>query len=207
MSANTSRSIGGLSPRVRGNRGSRPRCRRKPGSIPACAGQPFICWKRLSGCKVYPRVCGATMSIHFSKCGIGGLSPRVRGNPEQKCQEGERPGSIPACAGQPFGSDAHVIHQWVYPRVCGATEVALRMPRQRRGLSPRVRGNHVIFFVVAAGIGSIPACAGQPTPTARSKSRKRVYPRVCGATGACVGVGVQLVGLSPRVRGNPSPRP
>ena len=74
-------SVLGLSPRVRGNRGSLPACGTYRGSIPACAGEPsclslsmFLGW-------VYPRVCGGTQNLGNRIPVIPGLSPRVRGNP------------------------------------------------------------------------------------------------------------------------------
>ena len=49
---------------------------------------------------------------------------------------------------------------------------------------------------------SIPACAGEPASRIRTKSLKKVYPRVCGGT--CIGTPRMCTckGLSPRVRGN-----
>ena len=70
-------------------------------------------------------------------------------------------------------------------------------------LSPRVRGNHQAAGIVAVVVGSIPACAGEPGTSKRSKSPAKVYPRVCGGTGGDSGHGHAADGLSPRVRGNP----
>ena len=52
----------GLSPRVRGNPDSSPRIRASPGSIPACAGEPVAGMAAWSSSRVYPRVCGGTIS-------------------------------------------------------------------------------------------------------------------------------------------------
>ena len=74
------------------------------------------------------------------------------------------------------------------------------------GLSPRVRGNLVTRCWVKKAVRSIPACAGEP-PTSPSAYRLTwVYPRVCGgATELATKCGLDLSGLSPRVRGNPAP--
>ena len=73
---------GGLSPRVRGNhyhsRGSSGRLR----SIPACAGEPSLEELAEGAIRVYPRVCGGTLSPHGLHIIGRGLSPRVRGNPQ-----------------------------------------------------------------------------------------------------------------------------
>ena len=113
----------------------------------------------------------------------GGLSPRVRGNLQTRCGYGRRPGSIPACAGEPS---------------------AIRVRRQaRRGLSPRVRGNQRRKCVQPIRHGSIPACAGEPQAGAGPSLAPAVYPRVCGGTRARAMTQLQWTGLSPRVRGNP----
>ena len=71
----------GLSPRVRGNpyrhRGAAIRAR----SIPACAGEPRPASPKHPRLKVYPRVCGGTISPSSQRDRVFGLSPRVRGNP------------------------------------------------------------------------------------------------------------------------------
>ena len=51
---------------------------------------------------------------------------------------------------------------------------------------------------------SIPACAGEPSVSLDNDSLQTVYPRVCGGTFMPGSFGQQDVGLSPRVRGNPS---
>ena len=50
----------------------------------------------------------------------------------------------------------------VYPRVCGGTQLAVFMATLDQGLSPRVRGNPMRGGAMAACLGSIPACAGEP---------------------------------------------
>ena len=54
---------------------------------------------------------------------------------------------------------------------------------------------------------SIPACAGEPSIYARTKTAARVYPRVCGGTFRMIQTGRMLTGLSPRVRGNRAAAP
>ena len=93
-------------------------------------------------------------------------------------------------------------HLWVYPRVCGGTTFQTVSNVLEQGLSPRVRGNHIISHSFLSHLGSIPACAGEPTTCSLSVAATRVYPRVCGGTDlAAVVRGIQT-GLSPRVRGN-----
>ena len=174
----------GLSPRVRGNLVEGRHCLAHRGSIPACAGEPPA----------------AALRRH----GPQGLSPRVRGNPLSGPGGWILLGSIPACAGEPLGSSPWLRAERVYPRVCGGTEAATAAATRSEGLSPRVRGNLIRRAEFNVYIGSIPACAGEPTRAAAKTSTVRVYPRVCGGTYCWVLVRGDAEGLSPRVRGNPN---
>ena len=71
------------------------------------------------------------------------------------------------------------------------------------GLSPRVRGNLGLAVAVPVPLGSIPACAGEPTRRNKTRIAKTVYPRVCGGTRRNRIPALHCAGLSPRVRGNP----
>ena len=137
-----SRSITGLSPRVRGNLAGRPFRYSHHRSIPACAGEPdFLHWRRMQP---------------------PGLSPRVRGNQPTGLCGGYSLGSIPACAGEP-GVPTLTRSGWkVYPRVCGGTYEMWTSLYSVDGLSPRVRGNHELRGYRQTAKGSIPACAGEP---------------------------------------------
>ena len=86
--------------------------------------------------------------------------------------------------------------------MCGGT--GRQLPRQlpQPGLSPRVRGNHENVPTVTPSIGSIPACAGEPTPYVTRPTSSQVYPRVCGGTSWQRHGATASPGLSPRVRGN-----
>ena len=80
------------------------------------------------------------------------------------------------------------------------------MVDQRRaltaGLSPRVRGNQILCGHCFEQVGSIPACAGEPSSRRRTRGPGLVYPRVCGGTKICPRTNLAWGGLSPRVRGN-----
>ena len=195
----------GLSPRVRGNH--RQRCAQiaELRSIPACAGEPAYLRMSRRPHEVYPRVCGGTATNTRLTAKIAGLSPRVRGNRIRRYAASRRPRSIPACAGEPMLTGQPDSVAAVYPRVCGGTCGNPMIHRRITGLSPRVRGNRWIRWRSTAASRSIPACAGEPNPRRMSSYATKVYPRVCGGTCRGYGGGSALVGLSPRVRGNPPP--
>ena len=88
------------------------------------------------------------------------------------------------------------------PRVRGNQAWRAEGAAAGRGLSPRVRGNLGNRRWAEGGQGSIPACAGEPYARRIAFRNKRVYPRVCGGTQMLLFHPAELVGLSPRVRGN-----
>ena len=111
----------GLSPRVRGNLVIVVRSGVGVRSIPACAGEPRVLAHYRKNHQVYPRVCGGTPVASSAVVRVAGLSPRVRGNRSSSPARRRRPGSIPACAGEPRTGMAGMPAHRVYPRVCGGT--------------------------------------------------------------------------------------
>ena len=179
----------------------------KLGSIPACAGEPCgAAWSGWSW-RVYPRVCGGTRCPWGRTTSWSGLSPRVRGNLAVRDEQAVPKGSIPACAGEPQPPRWSPPFRGVYPRVCGGTRAANCDTESRRGLSPRVRGNRGVDGAQRRGVGSIPACAGEPLERRGLEATSRVYPRVCGGTQLQHLLVAHVPGLSPRVRGNPAAAP
>ena len=131
-----------------------------------------------------------------------GPSPRVRGSHGWSVRLRLYDGSIPACAGKPGARGATPARWRVHPRVCGEAAFAAFSAKGVRGPSPRVRGSP---RPGAAGVlkdGSIPACAGKPTPMASRSRAGRVHPRVCGEARVLDPVLVDEGGPSPRVRGS-----
>ena len=90
---------------------------------------------------VYPRVCGGTIRSVLPDVFAEGLSPRVRGNLEQRQPDAAQGRSIPACAGEPMKKIVMKKTTRVYPRVCGGTLDTPATLFLSKGLSPRVRGN------------------------------------------------------------------
>ena len=196
----------GLSPRVRGNRLASHPILRGRRSIPACAGEPPDDSKRGQSGGVYPRVCGGTPTPGRPEDTRWGLSPRVRGNRRATWTKTARKRSIPACAGEPGRARVSRHTSEVYPRVCGGTPRSAEPASRRRGLSPRVRGNHMDPRLLKERERSIPACAGEPRVGRDDDPDGGVYPRVCGGTSRPGRPWPCGRGLSPRVRGNQPPR-
>ena len=94
----------------------------------------------------------------------------------------------------------------VYPRVGGETAANPSSVQTLEGLSPRGRGNRRIRMAGPVPRRSIPAWAGKPTATCTASSRPPVYPRVGGETALGSAELTEMIGLSPRGRGNPQSR-
>ena len=202
MSSHSQSISEGLSPRVRGNLLQQAAGGGGRRSIPACAGEPLLCLRPTRPGRVYPRVCGGTLSLYIGIRNDYGLSPRVRGNPLSAPVNTCQHRSIPACAGEPQARPRSVLSREVYPRVCGGTAIYDCRPGLGQGLSPRVRGNPLSAPVNTCQHRSIPACAGEPGLSCTSTAASAVYPRVCGGTAKEPGITIKILGLSPRVRGN-----
>ena len=194
----------GLSPRVRGNPLEGVLRAVAIGSIPACAGEPERGEPGQRHAAVYPRVCGGTVPRDQLRRARGGLSPRVRGNPMCSPSPAYRRRSIPACAGEPGPTPSMRKGTAVYPRVCGGIGLVAQIVTRGGGLSPRVRGNLAEPGRDHRPVGSIPACAGEPSTRWAGWRTAAVYPRVCGGTGIAELGRYAYRGLSPRVRGNPA---
>ena len=133
----------GLSPRVRGSHGKDVWIPHSQRSIPACAGEPTPWAPPAAASPVYPRVCGGAMVVSRARLFLPGLSPRVRGSQCHRAPSDAHPGSIPACAGEPWLRPHRHAAIRVYPRVCGGAALFCLVRQTQRGLSPRVRGSPI----------------------------------------------------------------
>ena len=192
----------GLSPRMRGNPEACGAAAGQFGSIPTHAGKPAARVVFFTASRVYPHACGETSPCTPWCVSCAGLSPRMRGNRLQlvDCRHGR--GSIPTHAGKPGKHERLGICRRVYPHACGETHIAPTYNILSMGLSPRMRGNHVLRRARDAAEGSIPTHAGKPSCGCTERSTARVYPHACGETMVPPSATSRMRGLSPRMRGN-----
>ena len=191
----------GLSPPVRGIH-RQPLCRYfQRGSIPARAGNPSRAAAGTARTWVYPRPCGESLRQPGPRLVCVGLSPPVRGIRSACEGAATRIGSIPARAGNPAHARRSGPGAGVYPRPCGESVARASGSPHGQGLSPPVRGIRRRQAGAAESVGSIPARAGNPTPTCSRRSARRVYPRPCGESVTWHDRSETQNGLSPPVRG------
>jgi len=192
----------GLSPLARGNPLVLHRPEPAVGSIPACAGEPQNPARQKPGAGVYPRLRGGTHHPRFALQSLEGLSPLARGNPQTGTSARSALGSIPACAGEPLDGGKIGKPEGVYPRLRGGTTTPVAFCSMSWGLSPLARGNRFGLPKPLFLLGSIPACAGEPTKRDSWPLMARVYPRLRGGTNVKTLAASGLEGLSPLARGN-----
>ena len=126
-----------------------------------------------------------------------GAAAAVRGTARRP-----RHGSIPEPAGEPDLVYAAQALSQVYPRACGGTVEAMTLIDHTQGLSPRLRGNHLVWRLAPFNVRSIPAPAGEPVRFNIVAALGRVYPHACGGTLPAAMETELDWGLSPRLRGN-----
>ena len=155
--------------------------------------------------QVHPRASGGARILGRTRLFRAGPSPRERGSLQDGLEEIWEPGSIPARAGEPPSVLIGGATPRVHPRASGGAEHADRTPALLGGPSPRERGSRRLGGRRPAGVGSIPARAGEPVATMSEPRSVRVHPR---ASGGAFGTGAGAYdprGPSPRERGSHAP--
>jgi len=154
------------------------------GIIPACAGSTGRASRRLRPRRDHPRVRGEHDTVWYDVPTGQGSSPRARGAhlPGRRCMWGS--GIIPACAGSTPG----------WPP-----------SRGRRGDHPRVRGEHLMYGVLATlAEGSSPRARGALVQGDGGRGHEGIIPACAGSTARCP-ARVECLEDHPRVRGEHGP--
>ena len=174
-----------------------------PRSIPAHAGEPTVKGADNAARAVYPRPRGGTTNSASFRLPPKGLSPPTRGNHRCKIHANPALRSIPAHAGEPTAISRSPRPRTVYPRPRGGTASAHQEVVGAEGLSPPTRGNPRESCYTWRERRSIPAHAGEPSPSRWGRPTGAVYPRPRGGTIAFSARMAWRFGLSPPTRGNP----
>ena len=151
---------------------------------------------------VDPRMRGGAPKVchPFTRC--LGRSPHARGSPRSIFFLASRPGSIPACAGEPNLRGLLEPRNWVDPRMRGGAAPDGRSVGLAEGRSPHARGSLGHLLEPLELQGSIPACAGEPSSTVCWLVATGVDPRMRGGATVPFVVIFCNPGRSPHARGS-----
>ena len=149
-------------------------------SIPARAGETGFLLLLGFLRRVYPRTGGGNVQSRSGRKSGQGLSPHGRGKRPVNAYLGNPQGSIPARAGETMLAWINCRLATVYPRTGGGNRYRVAWYSSVRGLSPHGRGKQIPWPRLPLPLGSIPARAGETSPTALPKPSSRVYPRTGG---------------------------
>ncbi len=196
--------VEGPSPPARGSRAVEGAPGASPGSIPACAGEPDRARGAAPRGAVHPRLRGGALGEHGHGELAVGPSPPARGSPRGGNVARALRGSIPACAGEPSARAMWIPTSRVHPRLRGGARGAMQNLLTATGPSPPARGSQTPGGWNRRGVGSIPACAGEPRATRPWPSRRRVHPRLRGGAARVSAVAAPSAGPSPPARGSPA---
>ena len=137
----------------------------------------------------------------YSRLGLPGSSPRMRGTPQRRGRRQLRHGIIPAYAGNTCGSRHASSISRDHPRVCGEHAWLVHLSASGAGSSPRMRGTPGTRKVPESEGGIIPAYAGNTVSLVLPRLRCGDHPRVCGEHQVCLCWRVGVMGDHPRVCG------
>ena len=145
---------------------------------------------------------GGTPAPSVSRTRLLGPSPRGRGNLVRRRLQRMDVGTIPAWAGEPGCGAGCRAPPGDHPRVGGGTSGSRKARDLFKGPSPRGRGNRPPLLRTGRPGGTIPAWAGEPSPSSRPAPPGGDHPRVGGGTAAARSCCSLATGPSPRGRGN-----
>ena len=170
----------GSSPHARGTQRNDLEAVRKLGIIPACAGNTLHRTARPESCGDHPRMRGEHLHPIIDLLIIVGSSPHARGTLRAMLPENRKQGIIPACAGNTLVCLRLKLGNRDHPRMRGEH---LRAGRERPagpGSSPHARGTRFPVGWRHAGVGIIPACAGNTHRIRKPTCRHVDHPRMRG---------------------------
>ena len=191
----------GPSPLTRGRRAQVMTPREELGPIPAHAGPPVQArcprWRSWA----HPRSRGAAPSFLSARPTHLGPSPLTRGRLTTSNSTLPAAGPIPAHAGPPSAAFSASVKSRAHPRSRGAARQLFHNGGGWQGPSPLTRGRRYCPNRTAGPPGPIPAHAGPPPRSSKTRSRRGAHPRSRGAAAALRFKKHRSQGPSPLTRG------
>jgi hypothetical protein len=193
----------GRSPHARSSRDGRADRRHAAGSISACAEQPLARGSATCRVRVDLRMRGAAVDLDERQRPRYGRSPHARSS--QRVEEARRDllRSISACAEQPCWPSWSACRAGVDLRMRGAAALSIAYGGTTMGRSPHARSSHARRGHRDARVGSISACAEQPSGPRVLPRAIRVDLRMRGAALLPCSLAAISTGRSPHARSSP----
>ena len=193
--------MGGSSPLARGTLLSFCCGSAAPGLIPARAGNTSSSFSPSGAQGAHPRSRGEHADVEFSASGLLGSSPLARGTLFRMGGSSDRPGLIPARAGNTTAKCFIRSAIWAHPRSRGEHLLHVLTGYRHRGSSPLARGTPRLQPLVHRPGGLIPARAGNTKYSNVSPPIPWAHPRSRGEHNLPPRPHVDTTGSSPLARG------
>ena len=171
------------------------------GLISARAGNTLKTLSPVSPGWAHPRLCGEHPIIRTRPFGAAGSSPPVRGAQSLSKTVAVVFGLIPACAGSTSSQGLQPPQPRAHPRLCGEHSPIFQGALTTVGSSPLARGTRLAICGLVAGLGLIPARAGNTWVFRRFRAWTWAHPRLCGEHMLRTDGTKDALGSSPPVRG------
>ena len=191
----------GSSPLARGTRRCWWEWGRSPGLIPARAGNTDRLGPAKQPDRAHPRSRGEHLAPIVAFLIQTGSSPLARGTLQTRKEVFHDRGLIPARAGNTIFSRVFAVLTWAHPRSRGEHLPGCCPRGSRPGSSPLARGTLVFSSFLNAGLGLIPARAGNPERGPEPLCPVGAHPRSRGEHEQAIVAGDIVVGSSPLARG------
>ena len=149
----------------------------------------------------HPREYGENSEAGTAMRSALGSSPRIRGESSRDGTGPAAAGIIPANTGRMHLPTRRSHSHGDHPREYGENTISPKSNAQRRGSSPRIRGESVIPATISPCAGIIPANTGRIGRTRHLNHPIRDHPREYGENVANYGQDNAAPGSSPRIRG------
>ena len=169
--------------------------------IPAFAGNTCYFWELWFFQRDHPRIRGEHYNGVVYRNLIPGSSPHSRGTLSAVTKNHVQTGIIPAFAGNTVSCDEKSCSNWDHPRIRGEHTVCVLTEKDARGSSPHSRGTLLRLSGRRAGLGIIPAFAGNTNRVGISFLLGKDHPRIRGEHRFFISGNLRRSGSSPHSRG------
>ena len=136
-----------------------------PRITPADAGKTLKQKRQYAVNEDHPRGCGENVKKKLLAPYTAGSPPRMRGKLENMINGTYEKRITPADAGKTRYALLDLRHAWDHPRGCGENATPRTRISAKIGSPPRMRGKHIMFWLISYKVRITPADAGKTACT------------------------------------------